>query len=194
MRKIILSAIAVMAFGFTNAQETRFGVKGGLNLSNITGGNVDGTKSLVGFHVGGFAEIKIAEKFAIQPELLYSAQGSTFEAGPFFGDFDVKLNYLNIPVLAKYYIVPKFSVEAGPQLGVLLSAKSEGEDVKDGFKSVDFGFNLGAGFHFTEDLSINLRYTIGLSPIADDADIDNEEEYYDSAKNSNLALSLAYKF
>ncbi|WP_456314955.1 outer membrane beta-barrel protein [Pseudomonas shirazensis] len=83
MRKIILSAIAVMAFGSMNAQETRFGVKGGLNLSNIVGGDVDGTKSLVGFHVGGLAEIKITDKFAIQPELLYSAQGFTAEAGPF---------------------------------------------------------------------------------------------------------------
>ncbi|MFH7018165.1 porin family protein [Flavobacterium sp. FlaQc-47] len=194
MKKIILSALAVMAFGFTNAQSTRFGVKGGLNLSNIVGGDVEDSKSLVGFHVGGFAEIKIADKFAIQPEILYSAQGSTFDGGPLFGDVDLKLNYLNIPVLAKYYIVPKFSVEAGPQLGVLLSAKSEGEDVKDGFKSVDFGFNVGAGFHFTEDLSINLRYTIGISPIAENSDVDNEQEYYDSAKNSNLALSLAYKF
>ncbi|MFZ0598174.1 MAG: porin family protein [Flavobacterium sp.] len=194
MKKIILSALAVMAFGFTNAQSTRFGVKGGLNLSNIVGGDVDGTKSLVGFHVGGFAEIKIADKFAIQPELLYSAQGFTAEERLFVNEFDVKLNYLNIPVLAKYYIVPKFSVEAGPQLGVLLSAKSDGNDVKDGFKSVDFGFNVGAGFHFTEDLSINLRYTIGISPIAENSDVDNQQEYYDSAKNSNLALSLAYKF
>ncbi|MBF4518859.1 PorT family protein [Flavobacterium sp. ANB] len=194
MRKIILSALAVMAFGLTNAQSTKFGVKGGLNLSTITGGNVEDNKSLVGFHVGGFAEIKIAEKFAIQPELLYSAQGSKFDGGPFFEDFDVKVDYLNIPVLAKYYIVEKFSVEAGPQLGILLSAKSEGEDVKDSFKSVDLGFNVGAGFQFTENLSINLRYTIGLSPISDNADIEDEEDYYDSAKNSNLALSLAYKF
>ncbi|KFF05039.1 porin family protein [Flavobacterium reichenbachii] len=194
MRKIILSALAVMAFGLTNAQSTKFGVKGGLNLSNIVGGDVENTNSLVGFHVGGFAEIKIADKFAIQPELLYSAQGTKIDGGPVFGDFDVKLDYLNIPVLAKYYIVEKFSVEAGPQLGILLSAKSDGDDVKDSFKSVDFGFNIGAGFHFTENLSINLRYTIGLSPLAEDADIDDEEEYYDSAKNSNLALSLAYKF
>jgi hypothetical protein len=194
MRKIVLSALAVMAFGITNAQSTKFGVKGGLNLSNIIGGDVENTNSLVGFHVGGFAEIKIAEKFAIQPELLYSAQGSKLDGGPFFEDFDLKLDYLNIPVLAKYYIVEKFSVEAGPQLGILLSAKAEDEDVKDNFKSVDFGFNIGAGFHFTENLSINLRYTIGLSPIAEDADIEDEGDYYDSAKNSNLALSLAYKF
>lgn len=193
MKKIILSAIAVMAFGFTNAQETKFGVKGGLNLANWAGGDVEDTKSLVGFHVGGFAEIKVIEKLAIQPELLFSTQGTTVDAGA-FGDFDVKTNYLNIPVLAKYYIVDKFSVEAGPQLGVLLSAKFDGEDVKDDFKTIDFGFNLGAGYHFTENISVNLRYTIGLSPLADNADIEDEGDYYDSAKNSVLALSFAYKF
>ncbi|KIQ14020.1 hypothetical protein RT99_23955 [Flavobacterium sp. MEB061] len=193
MRKIILSAIAVMAFGFTNAQETRFGVKGGLNISTVVGGDVENTKSLVGFHVGGFAEIHIVQRFFIQPELLFSTQGTKVD-GPFGVDGDIKLNYLNIPVLAKYYIVDKkFSVEAGPQLGVLLSAKAEDEDIKDFTRSVDFGFNIGAGFNFTDNLSIGLRYTIGLSPLSDE-DIDNEDDYYDSAKNSNLALSLAYKF
>lgn len=191
MKKIILSAIAVMAFAFTNAQQTRFGVKGGLNISTVVGGDVEDTKSLVGFHVGGFAEIKVFDKFFIQPELLYSAQGTKVDG--FGGDADIKLNYLNIPVLAKYYIVDKFSVEAGPQLGVLLSAKAEGTDIKDGTRSVDFGFNIGAGYNFTDNFSVGLRYTIGLSPLSD-KDIDDANDYYDSAKNSNLALSLAYKF
>ncbi|WP_125722591.1 porin family protein [Flavobacterium ustbae] len=193
MKKIILSAIALMAFAFSNAQETRFGVKGGLNISNVVGGDVEDNNSLIGFHVGGFAEIHVVEKFFIQPELLYSAQGAKFD-GPFGSEADVKLNYLNIPVIAKYYIVDKkFNVEAGPQLGVLLSAKVEDVDIKDDTKSVDFGFNIGAGYSFTDNLSVGLRYTIGLSPIWDN-DIDSSEELYDSAKNSNLQLSLAYKF
>ncbi|MFC0776542.1 porin family protein [Flavobacterium sp. HJSW_4] len=193
MKKVILSAIAIMAFAFTNAQQTRFGVKGGLNISNVVGGDVDNNKTLVGFHVGGLAEIHVVEKFYIQPELLYSAQGAKFD-GPFGSDGDLKLNYLNIPVLAKYYIVDKkFNVEAGPQLGILLSAKGNGEDVKDYTRSTDFGFNLGAGYSFTENFSVGLRYTIGLSPISDN-DIDNSDDYYNSAKNSNLQLSLAYKF
>src|SRR6476620_11456259 len=117
MKRIFLVAIAVMAFGFTNAQQTRFGIKGGLNVSTVVGGDVDNTKSLVGFHVGGLAEIHVVEKFFIQPELLYSTQGTKID-GPFGTDGDVKLNYLNIPVLAKYYFIEnKFSVEAGPQLG-----------------------------------------------------------------------------
>ncbi|MBZ4037679.1 PorT family protein [Flavobacterium sp. 17A] len=193
MKKIILSAIAMMAFAFSNAQETRFGVKGGLNISTVVGGDVDNTKSLIGFHVGGLAEIHIVEKFYIQPELLFSAQGTKVDSD-FGGDATLKLNYLNIPVVAKYYIVDKkFNVEAGPQLGVLLSAKAEGEDIKDFTRSVDFGFNIGAGYSFTDNLSVGLRYTIGLSPLSD-RDIDNTDDYYDSAKNSNLQLSLAYKF
>nr|WP_294789115.1 porin family protein [uncultured Flavobacterium sp.] len=193
MKKIVLSAIAIMAFAFTNAQSTRFGVKGGLNLSTVVGGDVDNTKSLVGFHVGGLAEIHVVEKFYIQPEILFSAQGTKADGG-LGGDATFKLNYLNIPVVAKYYIVDKkFNVEAGPQLGVLLSAKVEGEDIKDYTRSVDFGFNVGAAYSFTDNLSIGLRYTIGLSPLSDE-DIDNTDDYYDSAKNSNLQLSLAYKF
>ncbi|MBO9586146.1 MAG: PorT family protein [Flavobacterium sp.] len=190
MKKIILSAIAIMAFAFTNAQSTRFGVKGGLNISNIVGGDVNNNSSLVGFHIGGLAEIHVVEKFYIQPELLFSTQGAKFD-GP---ASDVKLNYLNIPVLAKYYIVDKkFNVEAGPQLGILLSAKANGNDFKDYTRSTDLGFNLGAGYSFTENLSVGLRYTIGLSPITD-KNIDNSSDYYDSAKNSNLQLSLAYIF
>jgi opacity protein-like surface antigen len=190
MKKIILSMVAILAFGFANAQETRFGVKGGLNLTNFTGGY--DTKSLVGFHVGGFAEIKVMDKFFIQPELLYSAQGAKFDSP--FGDYDAKLNYLNIPVLAKYYVTKEFSVEAGPQIGFLLSAKADGEDAKDFYKSTDIGFNLGAGYNFTENLSVGIRYTVGLSGVADRGDYEDLEDYYDSAKNSVLALSLGYKF
>ncbi|SFD85462.1 porin family protein [Flavobacterium phragmitis] len=191
MKKIILSAIAVMAFAFTNAQETRFGVKGGLNLSTLTGEYEDDTKSLVGFHVGGFAEIKVIERLAIQPELLFSAQGARFE--DVFGKYDAKLNYINIPVLAKFYITKQFTVEAGPQLGFLVSAKIEGEDAKDIYKSADFGFNFGAGYNFTDNFSAGVRYTLGLSGVYDN---DNEdlEDYLDSSKNSNFAVYAAYKF
>jgi hypothetical protein len=191
MKRIILAAMAVMAFGFANAQKTRFGVKGGLNLTTFAGGNYWDAKSLVGFQVGGFAEIKVIERLAIQPEVLFSTQGAKLEGN--FGDFDDKLNYINVPVLAKFFITKQFTVEAGPQLGFLVSAKREGHDAKDIFKSVDTGFNFGAGYNFTDNVSVNLRYTVGLSNIAD-YEVDNTEQYLDSPKNSVLALTLGYKF
>ncbi|WP_316636337.1 outer membrane beta-barrel protein [uncultured Flavobacterium sp.] len=192
MKRIILAAIAVMVFGFANAQKTRFGVKGGLNLTSFAGGNYYNTKSLVGFQLGGFAEIKVIERLSIQPEVLFSTQGAKFNGGS-SGDFDNKLNYINIPVLAKFYITKQFTVEGGPQLGFLVSAKSDGHDVKDSYKSVDAGFNFGAGYNFTDNVSVNLRYTIGLSNIGD-YNTNTAQQYYDSPKNSVLALTLGYKF
>ena len=187
MKRIFIVAIALMVFGFTNAQQTRFGIKGGLNITKYGGGGYWDANSLVGFQVGGFAEIKIIERLAIQPEILFSAQGATLS--PPFGDYDERLNYINVPVLAKFYITKQFTVEGGPQLGFLVSAEQEGHDAKGDFKSVDTGFNFGAGYNFTDDLSVNFRYTIGLSDI-----LDYEFGTAGSPKNRVLALTMGYKF
>lgn len=197
MKKIILTAAAVFAFGFANAQDVKFGVKGGLNVATLTG-DVDNADSKVGFHVGGFAEIKVSDKFAVQPELLYSTQGAKFEGSESGVSYEAKTNlsYLNIPVMAKYYVAEGFSLEAGPQIGFLTSAKYKleaageeaEEDAKDFYESIDFGVNFGAGYNFTENLSAGLRYNLGLSNIAKDAGDDYKE------KNSVLSLSVGYKF
>ncbi|RKR11157.1 outer membrane protein with beta-barrel domain [Flavobacterium sp. 90] len=191
MKRIIFAAMAVMVFGFANAQKTRFGVKGGLNVTSFAGGYNYNAKSLVGFQVGGFAEIKVIERLAIQPEILFSTQGAKQELS--MTNFDSKLNYINVPVLAKFYITKQFTVEAGPQLGFLVSAKQDGHDAKDSYKSVDTGFNFGAGYNFTDNVSVNLRYTVGLSNIGDYS-TNTIQQYYDSPKNSVLALTLGYKF
>ena len=200
MKKIILTVAAVCAFGFANAQETKFGVKGGINLSNYSGDS-DDYEGKVGFNVGGFAEIKISDKFAIQPELLFSTQGAKFsESGPDFTvTYKENLSYLNIPVMAKYYVADKFSIEAGPQIGFLVAAKgkgegnftgtnfSESEDIKSDFNTVDFGVNFGLGFDFTEKVSLGFRYNLGLSNVIKDS-----SDFKDA--NSVLSLSIGYKF
>ena len=179
MKKIILSAIAVMAFGFTNAQGVKFGAKAALNIANLTG-DVDDASSLTAFQVGAFAEFKVSEKFAVQPELMYSAQGADSDGEK------LNLNYINIPVMAKFYVAKSFNLEVGPQIGFLVSAKSEGEDIKDFVSSTDFGLNFGAGYDFTENLSAGLRYNLGLSNVNEEGD--------GSIKNSVFSVSLGYKF
>ncbi|HSD13018.1 MAG TPA: porin family protein [Flavobacterium sp.] len=213
MKKVILSLAAVFAFGFANAQDSkmRFGAKAGLNIANLTG-DVENTSALIGAHVGGFMEYKLNEKFAIQPELLFSMQGAKSEYssadadGVFAVESTAKLNYLNLPIMAKYYVAKGFSVEAGPQIGFLLSAKQKtdvtgtdfftGEtfsestdtDVKEWTNSIDFGFNLGAGYDFTDNISAGVRYNFGLS------NVDDYPDSTDTVKNGVLSVSAAYKF
>jgi long-subunit fatty acid transport protein len=184
MKKVLLTALAVFAFSFANAQDTKYGVKGGLNMSN---NSADGSKSITSFHLGGFAQFKMNDKLAIQPELLYSAQGREFtESGM---SFTTNLNYINIPVMAKYNVADAFSIEAGPQIGFLMSAKSGGGDIKDACNSTDFGFNLGAGYDLNETMSLGLRYTMGLTNV--EKDVAGQAS---NSKNSNIQLSFGYKF
>lgn len=196
MKKVILSLAAVFAFGFANAQDSkmRFGVKAGMNVANLTG-DVENTNSLIGAHVGGFMEYKLNDKFAIQPELLFSMQGAKFEFTDIDDDFnvvtveeDLKLNYLNLPIMAKYYATEKITVEAGPQIGFLMSAKFGDEDWKDYTNSIDFGLNFGAGYEFTDNFSAGLRYNLGLS------NVDDLPESSDTVHNGVFSVSAAYKF
>lgn len=207
MKKLLVFAI-LLATGFVNAQEIKFGAKLGVNISNFSG-DVTDSKSLIGMQLGGFTEIGISDKFAIQPELIFSMQGAKTEYSESDVDYSysekskTKLNYLNVPILAKYNIGEKFALLAGPQFGILMSAKedfdisetisgvtdtsSESADVKDYYKTLSLSFNLGAGYNITENIIVDARYNLGLSNILKDAD-------GFSQKNSIIQLSIGYKF
>jgi opacity protein-like surface antigen len=205
MKKIILTAVAVLVFGFVNAQKAEFGIKGGLNVANqsYSGEVSPSPSSIIGFHIGGFVEVKVSDKFSIQPELLYSTQGSEFDMtvnnnGIYYDTKNTfKLAYINIPVMFKYYAAEKFSLQAGPQIGFLTSSKMETEvigqsvtqDVKDLFETVDFGLNIGAGYDFTKKVSAGIRYNFGLANVAKIDDGSN-----DKIKNNVFSVSLGYKF
>ena len=172
----------VLTATIANAQDMKFGVKGGLNMSS---NSEEGASSLLAFQLGGFAEFKVSDKFAVQPELMYSAQGAKFSAGGV--SITENLNYINIPVMAKYYVADAFSLELGPQIGFLMSAKVEGVDFKEFCNSTDFGLNLGAGYNLNETMSLGLRYNMGLTNVLKDQ-VDG------SSKNSSVQLSFGYKF
>lgn len=207
MKKIIFTAAAVFAFAFTNAQDVKFGLKGGLNLSNWTG-DTEGVdlKARVGFSAGAFTLIKLSEKVSLQPEVVYSTQGSKIDnftanvgGTDYTGDINLNLSYINVPVMFKYYVAEKFNLEVGPQIGFLTSAKAvtklngynqtDTQDVKDNFETVDFGVNFGAGFDFDAHFSAGIRYNAGLANISKTEPGDDSKMH-----NSVLSLSLGYKF
>ena len=207
MKKIILSAVAVFAFALTNAQEVKFGVKGGLNFSNWAG-DTDGVnlKNKVGFNAGAFADITLSQNISIQPELLYSLVGTKIndftvqiEEEDYTGDVDFNMSYIYVPVMLKLKVAEKFNVEIGPQVGFLLSAKSVAqiqgnsqkvkEDIKEIFNTVDFGANFGASYDLDEHFVIGIRYNLGIANIAKTEDNDSSK-----IQNSIFSLGLGYKF
>ncbi|MEP7376158.1 MAG: porin family protein [Chitinophagaceae bacterium] len=175
---IILSLFAV------NSQETHFGLKAGVNIASVDITNGDDFASKAGLHLGGLAHIHITQHFAIQPELVYSMQGGKD------GTEKLKLNYINIPVLAQYMTHEGLRLESGPQLGFLTAAKSKIGDVetdqKDDLNSFDFSWTFGAGYLFPSGFGIDARYNHGLSNISDDNSFE--------AKNRVFQLGLFYQF
>ncbi|MDO9594061.1 MAG: porin family protein [Lutibacter sp.] len=186
MKKIVLVAvIAIISLVSVNAQ-TSFGAKAGVNSATLIG-DVDGNKSLIGFNAGLFAEIAVADSFYIQPELFYSTQGTDdYRYDLVFVD-KLNLDYINLPIMFKYDVANRFYLEAGPQVGFLVSAKRGDVDVKDDFESTDFGANFGLSYGFTENLFAQARYNIGLSDI-------DKNELNDKVSNAGLSFSLGYKF
>lgn len=202
MKKLVLAALAVFAIGNSAfaQQEVKFGPKAGVNFANLSG--QDDSNMLTGFHVGAVAEIKFNEKFSVQPEVLYSAQGSKYEVSNSIGSYKAtqKLDYINVPIMAKYYVAEGFSVEAGPQVGFLTKAEltQEGNvagivngestrDNKDTYNSVDFGVNFGLAYDLPAGLFFNARYNLGLSDVVKDNN-------GDAIKNNVIQVGLGYKF
>lgn len=198
MRKVILAAFVLGTTTIAFAQQqVKFGPKAGLNFANLSG--VDNSEMKTSFHVGAVAEIKFNEKFSVQPEIVYSAQGTKNNTTvPVLGEVKTTLNhdYINIPVLAKYYIVDGFSVEAGPQIGFLVKAEAKvesgdnsvTEDTKNNFKSTDFGLGLGLAYDLPMGLFVNARYNLGLS------DVRENTSNGDAIKNNVIQVGVGYKF
>ncbi|MEM5540005.1 porin family protein [Olleya sp. AS48] len=205
MKKLFtIAAVAVLGMTSVNAQDINFGAKAGVNFATITGDETDGIESQTGFHVGVVAEIMISEKFSFQPELLYSAQGAsdTFEDEFDKEEYTIKYDYINLPLMAKYYVAEGFSIEAGPQIGFLINSEAEYEytnkefpefnesetnDIKDFTNSIDFGVNFGLGYKLESGLNFGARYNLGLSNV-------NDGEGSDDLKNQNAVFQVSVGF
>lgn len=200
MKKITLTLLGLVAFS-TSAlaqQEVKFGPKAGVNFANLSG--LDNSEMKTGFHVGAVAEIKFNDKFSIQPEIIYSSQGTKYTTTLIpNGTVESKINndYINVPIMAKYYIVDGFSAELGPYVGFLV--KSEGKigdntiDFKDGYKSVDFGLGVGLAYDLPMGVFVGARYNLGLSKANEDVPAGLTVQA-DDIKNGVIQVGVGYKF
>lgn len=207
MKKTFLGCMLILIVGATqvNAQSISGGIKADANISNFILTDMDHAESNMGFGatLGGFAKFDIVKNFAIQPELLFHFQTSTWEQ--FGQELDYQYWGMEIPVYAmgQWYTKSndRFYAAVGPYVGVGFDAKwkmdgiddidlYEKDDISDEalLQRWDFGFGAMLGYEFNFGLQINAGYKIGV--------INSLDAGKDDATMlpQKVSLGLAYRF
>ena len=213
MRKIVLLIIMAVC-GLSQVRGQDFGVKAGYNYSTFSGETspLSTIEGLSGFYIGGLVELPISNVLSIQPELIFSRQGVAlrqeikgFGFNVSINNADIRLDYLNIPVMAKVNLGPLF-LQGGVQFGFLVSKPKVNRLPntslftlldKDSYNSFDFGVGVGLGFNFNRRFFAEARYTHSLTNVFDPNDnlfktslISNDNNF----KNVVLSIGLGVKF
>jgi len=185
MKKMILMAAVMLSSVFAMAQQPAGSLtlkpEVGMTIANITKSDLN-TK--IGLVAGAELEYMLTNNFSLTAGALYSMQGAKKD------DYKINLEYINVPVMARFYPVSGLSLGAGVQFGF----KTKGEveiynhsgDLKDQLKSVDISIPLGLAYEFN-DFVIDARYNLGMSGIFD-------YDALDDYKNSVFQITLGYKF
>ncbi|RDV16932.1 PorT family protein [Pontibacter diazotrophicus] len=218
MKKLFFAAALIIgSFSAAQAQAT-FGVRGGANLSNLSGDlrDEDMFENKVSFHGGVTLNLPVVEDFvSIQPELLYSRKGFKSSGVEYTNlllqqrrrEGRVNYNYLDLPVLAHVNAGPVY-FELGPQLSYLLSvnnetevydgngnliSSTENEQNKEGLADFEIGYAAGIGFAAGNGISLGLRYNGAFTDFVKD-DSNYMEGDLSNARHSVFMLTLGLRF
>jgi Outer membrane protein beta-barrel domain len=191
MIKNFFLLILSIGISTTTYSQVEFGLKAGYNRANLSysGPSLYTFGARSDFNAGVFASIPFCSHFSLQPELMYSGQGTwATDSIPTSASYD----YLNVPVLIKYQHASGLFAETGPQVGFLLNAQlqinNQSVDAKGYTQSTDFSWVFGIGYKIPViNLGIDLRYNWGLTNT-------NKETNSGAAKNSVFQLDLFYQF
>ena len=194
-RIFLLLALLVFAAGAVNAEGMMFGIKGGLNLANVSGDDAhDDAKLKIAFGGGIWMSYAFTEAFMIQPELMFMMKGMDLDVEDEEG---LALSYIDLNVLAKYAIPMEgdygIALYAGPFVGMLMSAEFNEVDMKDDFASMAFGAIFGAEFAYMLEsgcITLDARYSMGLTTIADFEDADEQPDI----KTNGIQFMIGYGF
>jgi hypothetical protein len=193
MKKVVLLCIICLTAGVVQAQGIDLGLKAGANFSNIS--DATGLSNKTGFVFGAFAGLKLNDKIAVQADLLYSQQGAEFDGGA------IDLNYVNVPIVLKYYVTENLNIHGGPQFGFIVD-----DNVKKVFsnlaeaESFDLTGVVGLGYDLPFGLRLAGRYNFGLSDVFKESSSNNSGSETRAAssdtggKNAVFTLSVGYSF
>jgi hypothetical protein len=191
--KFFLVIILLLSVPALYSQQFHFGPKIDVSISQFDGKGLNNGSP--GLQAGVFMQWEISKKWSIQPELFYSLRNVTKAAdfmtyyvntGRSDGIRNMQLNYVCVPVLARFDINEKFALLAGPQFNYLFFAN---EDLllsnKKAFKKTEVGMSMGAQFNLSR-LGVSLRYNPRLY------NINNIDDRY-QWKSSQVQIGIAVR-
>ncbi|HON55006.1 MAG TPA: porin family protein [Bacteroidales bacterium] len=196
MKKVFVLLISVLLFSTLSYSQTRFGIKGGLNFTNISNlsSDVEKTwKNQTGYQLGVALQIKIPViGLAIQPELLYSTVKSASDNGN-----EINLDYLTLPVniqLGTDMLFFRPFIVASPFVSYMIDNNVRLEDQPvDEINRFDYGVGVGVGIDIWK-LQIMGKYNWGLGKIENAGDEWDQSETYKDATLQGFQLSIAFLF
>jgi opacity protein-like surface antigen len=189
-RLSVLSAFLLIAF--VSQAQVNYGVKGGLNVSTLSGySKIAETKHKPGFNIGLVGQINLPSNVFIQPELLFSQEGIRGKKDKKFSNR--MLNYLQLPVYVGYKLDAGLGLNVIVGVGPYLACGMGGTNkpFKHSMKRFDAGFSAMGGIQF-EKVQLTLGYDLGLTDIRKKEM--KKEGFSSKLSNRNLKVSLAYLF
>jgi hypothetical protein len=191
-----------------NAQKTNsqtFGIKGGINFSNLYAKDAADNKMLTGFNLGLFAKLPINKTFAIQPELYYTTKGAqvTYTGEVIDGIAKFNFNYLELPLLFVVNVTDNINIHAGPYLAYMLNGKVKNESNvnlfnfeeninTEDYNKFDAGIAAGAGIDLG-GVSLGARYTYGLTNVGKEKTNGGTTSYsFPDATNGVLSAYVSF--
>ena len=185
MKKVIFAIATMMVCAVSVNAQTRtpaseqvssFGVRGGVNVFNWSGDDASNNDytNRAGFHAGIYGNMFVTDRFAIEPGAYYSVKGTQADN---VVDSRSILNYVDVPILLRFYATDGFNIFAGPQGSILVGSKLEGDAFgqtftfdTDDINDLDAGLVFGIGYNLPIGLNIQGSYDLGLTPVFKDSD------------------------
>lgn len=194
MKKLLVTTVLILTGILTvnaqsNTEKIDFGLRGGLNFSTVSGNDFDDPGWMTSFYGGLVAEAPVMERFSVQAEAFYSGQGFSLGRNP--NDIDFQVAYIQVPLLAKFYLIKGLNVHVGPQFGFKVNEEFNftttdigGDFETDAVKGFDFGLTAGVEYKFDSGFFVQARYSHGFSEVIKNTDV----------KNSVISTGVGFMF
>lgn len=182
---LLVSLTAITAKG--QSKKFNFGVRGGLNYSNISGLN---SHYKTAFYAGVYGSMAFTEHYALQPELTISQQGTeaSYTGGttsiPVNYTHNFNLSYTSFAIINKFTFADKINVMVGPSVDFATGDKTYLNS------DIDVSLAVGFGFKVTDNLGIEARFKKGLFDITDYGNNNIDYFLFDNQYNTNILFQL----